>query len=158
MPRTQHCGSCIYCRFVRSSGIWEVTAVNSCSMLRCFTQMENRGLQACLLNLGPHEPIPTEWKTNIVVWKDEFKRRCYTSPVIIPHWFFLQVALLDSFGDFLDVLSSLAVQPLFQEELTPWSVIPVRVWRGLPLPFVPVFWEQELSNCGESCSQHDMRE
>lgn len=145
MPRTQPCGSCIFCRYVSNSGIWEVAAVNSCWTFTqlCFTQMENRVLQAYLSNLGPHEPIPAEWrrKTNTVVWKDELKRGCCTSAIIIPHWFSLQIALLDSFGDFLDLLSSLAAQPLFQEELIPWSVIPVRVWRGLPLPFVPVFWE-----------------
>lgn len=136
MPRTQRCGSCIYCRFVSNSGIWEVTAVNSCSTFGCFTQMQSRGLQAYLSNLGPYEPIPTQRKrkTNTVVWKDELKRGSYTSPIIIPHWFILQVALLDSFGDFLGLLGSLAVQLFFQEDLTPWSVIPVRVWRGLPLP------------------------
>lgn len=90
-------------------------------MFRCFTQMESRGLQAYLSNLGPYEPISTEWKrkTNTVLWKDELKGGCYTSLNIIPHWFILQVALLELFGDFLDLLSSLAVQPFFQEKLTP---------------------------------------
>lgn len=93
MPRTRHCGSCICYRFVRNSGLWEITAVNSCSMFRCFTQMENRDLQAYLSNLGPHEPIPTECKTSTVIWKDAIKSGCCTSPIIIPHWFLLQVAL-----------------------------------------------------------------